>query len=475
MTRHLLTLLLVSCCCLLEARGSQIAEQVSKLDDPSIMDLVVKNGDAAVPDLIAALQGARPDLAAKALGLIKSKAAVSALLLISKTKDDELRATVTWAIVQCGGNESGTPLIALANDPYPAVRVAAINGLSNLQSAENDAALKRAVADSNSMVRMAAVDVIRRNHRADLFSSLAPLLAYKVVRVPEKKAEGSSEKPKLVDQVNWKEPNAQIRHAVICAVGETKAAEAIPPLIEALEREDSFNRQAIVKAIETIGPSAAGVCLGRIVPMVYDKDAFDNHMPILITNGTLAVIAGRLGDARCVSTLLSTLKIPRTELGKSKDVTELYIQTVQLLGKFKSDRAGRLLAELLKQSEIRQLTDAIQEAIRLIGRPAARPLAENMDDWRLAPIFLKLLREPELRTPKAEANLLKFLGLEADEVRLEATDTLGLYIYESILDEYDLPMLETMYLDPNGEVRACAKRWQDKITRKLEMGATHER
>lgn len=448
-------------------------EQVSKLDDPSIMDAIVKSGDAAVPDLIAALQGARPDLAAKALGLIKSKTALPALQVLSKSKDDELRATVAWAIAQCGGQEAGATLIALANDSYPAVRVAAINGLSEIRSAENDSALKRAVADSNSMVRLAAVDVIRRNHRADLFSSLAPLLDYKVVLVPEK-TERAAEKPKLVEKVNWKEPNAQTRHAVICAVGETKAAEAIPTLIEALEREDSFNRQAIVKAIENIGPSAAGVCLGRIVPMVYDKDAFDNHMPVLVNNGTLAVIAGRLGDARCVGALLNTLKIPRTELGKNKDVTELYIQTVQLLGKFKSDRAGRLLAELLKQSEIRQLTEAIQEAIRLIGRPAARPLAENMDDWRLAPIFLKLLREPELRTPKVEANLLKFLGMEADEVRLEATDTLGLYIHESILDEYDLPMLEAMYLDPNGEVRACAKRWQDKITQKLETRTSHD-
>jgi HEAT repeat protein len=299
-------------------------------------------------------------------------------------------------------------------------------------------------------------------------------LTYEIQRVPEKLPAGSQEKPKLVEKVVWVEPVPQVRHAAIRALGDAGATEAVPALIEALEREDSYNRQAIIKAIEAMGPKVIGACLGRIVPIPYEKDAFENHMPVLISNGTLAVIAGKLGDPRCIPTLLNTLKVPRQELGSNKDLTELYIQAVQLLGKFKCERAGRPLAELLKETSIRQLSEAAQQAISQIGRPAARPLAHNMSRWELAPIFLKLLRQPELRTVEARKDLLTFLSSEADEVRFEATQTLGLYIYESVLDEYDLPALETMYLDPNSEVRAASHVWQEKIKNKLESRTSGE-
>ena len=52
-------------------------------------------------------------------------------------------------------------------------------------------------------------------------------------------------------------------------------------------------------------------------------------------------------------------------------------------------------------------------------------------------------------------------------MRLEATETLGLYLLNGIMDEYDTPMLDAMYLDPNREVRATCKRWQEQIAKKL--------
>ena len=182
-------------------------------------------------------------------------------------------------------------------------------------------------------------------------------------------------------------------------------------------------------------------------------------MPLLINNGTLAVIAGQLNDARCVPDLLNTLKLPRNALGRDKDLTELFIQTVQLLGHFKVDSAGPPLAEILKETRVSQLSEACRVAILAIGRPAARALARNMDNWEVAPIFLKLLREPELQTVAAREGIITYLTHESDEVRLEATRTLGLYLEKGILDEYDLQLLDGMYLDPSREVRvACAER-----------------
>ena len=51
-------------------------------------------------------------------------------------------------------------------------------------------------------------------------------------------------------------------------------------------------------------------------------------------------------------------------------------------------------------------------------------------------------------------------------MRLEATRTLGMYLYEGILDEYDTPFLDAMYLDPNREVRVACAQWQQQITKK---------
>ncbi|HYG75478.1 MAG TPA: HEAT repeat domain-containing protein [Planctomycetota bacterium] len=445
------------------ARGGDYAEQVAHLDDPAVLERVIKAGASALADLTTALNGPRPDLAVQALGKMKLKQAVPELSKLLTAKDGELRAAAAWAIGECGSAESAAGLIALMNDPYARVRSSAAAALGALRTPDADAALRRSLQDANSDVRMAAVQTIRANKRSDLFSLLLPCLQFRIEKTILKK---EGQEAREVDTVVWTEPSAQVRLAAISTLSDLKAADAIPALIGALEREESFNRLTIIRAIEGMGPGAAGTCLGRIVPMPYEKETFARHMPILINNGTLAVIAGRLGDGRCVTALLETLKLPREKLGQDKDLTELYIHSVELLGKYKCDRAGRPLAELLKETRVRQLSEAIQAAIESIGRPAARPLARNMDDWSLAPVFLKLLRQPDLRTPVAREGILKFLGHESDDVRLAATETLGMYLMDGILDEYDQPLLDAMYLDPNKEVRATCKRWQEKLAKK---------
>jgi HEAT repeat protein len=194
-------------------------------------------------------------------------------------------------------------------------------------------------------------------------------------------------------------------------------------------------------------------------------------MPLLINNGTLAVIAGRLDDERSIPYLRKTLLLPTGNLGKDKDLTELYIHTVELLGKFKVERASRPLATMLKQTRIKQLSQATRIALRSIGKPAARPLARNAEDWTLAPVFLPLLREPALRTVSLRKTIIRFLAHESAEVRFEATETLGLYLYEGILDEYDIPLFEAMYLDPDRRVRQTCAKWKIKIQKRYGEGS----
>ena len=436
----------------------------ARLENPAELQKLIAAGAKSLPALKEAVKGSRPDLAVHALGKIRSAKAVAILSPLAEAKDGELRALVAWALGKCATREATAVLVELARDPYHPVRAAGVMALAKLPGKEADEALRRAVRDPAASIRRSAVNAIHRNRRRDLFGLLLPLLDYRLVMQNEA-AEGKPSK--LVEAVVWNEPAKHVRLAAIQALGALKVVDGLPSLIQALEREESFNRLRIIEAIEGFGETAASVCLGRIVPLPYDKQSLGKHLPILVNNGVLAVIAGTLGDERCVPMLLDTLKLPRQSLGRDKDLTELYIETVRLLGKFRVQKAARHLVELLKQTQVRQLSEATQEAVRNIGRAAARPLARNLDDWQMVPIFLPLLRQKELHTSAARESLIKFLGHESDDVRLEAVETLGLYLAEGVLDEYDLPLLESMALDHKAEVRARCEHWRKRVEQRI--------
>ena len=467
MSRRILAVL-----CTASIIGCLHARAEDTLDVPARFDEVVGKGNAAVAELVAALQGPQANRAAAALGRIGSPQAVAALLPLAASPEGEMRATVAWALGSCKDPAATPALLKLAEDPHAPARAGAFWALGRVGNLKSADALRRGTRDPDRNVRLALARGIAEGGQKAFFSVLTPRLDYDARWVLEPGEDGKiKEGQKPVEKVFWTEPDTAVRLAIVQALGTLGVIDAAPSIIYAMEREASFNRLACVAAIESFGPKAAGACLGRIVPTPYDKDAFDRRMPLLINNGTLAVIAGRLGDKRCVPYLLKTLKLPQGALGRDKDLTELYIQTVELLGGYKVEQAARPLAEMLKTTRVGQLSKALQAALLAIGRPAARPLARNADDWSLAPVFMPLLREPALRTRTVRDTLVKFLAHESDEVRREATDTLGLYIYEGVLDQYDIPLLEGMYLDPDRSVRQVCAKWKNKIAEKFGEGS----
>ena len=448
------------------------AAEPRSLEVPAYLDELVSKGDAAVAELVAALQGPHAYRAIDALGRIGSAKAVQPLLPLTGSPDGETRAAAAWALGRCKDSAALPALLKLAADPHAPARAAATWSLGRIADPKAADALRLAAQDPDRNVRLAAVRGIAEGKQPAFFAVITPRLDYqaRMVAVEDPATGKPKDPPELVEKVFWVEPDPAVRLACEQALAGLAVLDAAPALIYAMEREISFNRIVIVRALESLGPPAASVCLGRIVPTPYTKEAFDKRMPLLINNGTLAVIAGRLGDARCVPYLLKTLALPQNELGKDKDLTELYIATVEMLGRYKVEQAARPLAELLKTTRIQQLSAAIQAAIVEIGRPAARPLARNADDWSLAPIFLGLLRRPQLRTPILRETIVKFLSHESDQVRHEATETLGLYIHEGVLDQYDVPLLESMYLDPDRSVRQSCAAWKAKIAEKYGEG-----
>ena len=436
------------------------------LSRPADLEKLLTEGGDAIPELIASLDGPNALHAVSALGRIGKPVPLDILLPLLKSKDGEVRAAAAWAVGRCGNVSSAESLIPLTKDPHAPSRGAAFWSLGKLGAYEATETITAGITDPDRNVRLGLVRGIEAGGNSGFFPFLIDRLDYRVNLEQDKKDE-----KKLVERVDWIEPDAAIRLAVIQALGRLKVIDSLPALIYAMEREVSFNRLAIIQSFERFGTKASGVCLGRIVPTPYDKEAFEERMPLLINNGTLAVIAGRLDDERSIPYLRKTLLLPTGNLGKDKDLTELYIHTVELLGKFKVERASRPLATMLKQTRIKQLSQATRIALRSIGKPAARPLARNAEDWTLAPVFLPLLREPALRTVSLRKTIIRFLAHESAEVRFEATETLGLYLYEGILDEYDIPLFEAMYLDPDRRVRQTCAKWKIKIRKRYGEGS----
>ncbi len=436
------------------------------LEDPVQFEALLQKGEAALPELVAGLKGPRPDLAVQGMGRLKLPSAVPALLPLAADPDGELRAAVAWALGECRDPQSVAALIRLARDPYAPTRAAAMLALAELRRPEADTVLKAGCADPDGSVRLAAINAVRLAGRKDLAMCLTGLLAYEAL--PENAAKPAANDPLAAfsETVVWKEPNPQMRLAVVRAFAELKNPETVPTLILVLERETDFNRREVIRGLLGMGPSVAPVCLGRITTTPYEKDAFERYLPLLINNSTLAVIAGRLGDERCVPYLRETLKLPRQHLGADPVLTDLYIQTIDLLGRYRVERAAGPLVDLLKENSVKEVADAIEAALRQIGRRASQPLATRLDSYQLAPLFFRLLRDPELRSRAARDTIVKYLTEESDEVRLEATETLGLYLYEGLLDEYDMPLLEVMELDSNSGIGQSATQWRFKIGQK---------
>lgn len=458
------------------ASGGEVA-----LDDAVAFGALVDRGASAVPEVVAALAGPRPDLAAQALGAIGDAGAVAALIPLASSPDGELRATAAWALGRCGHPDAVAALIPLASDAYGPARAAAVIALAQIKAPGGDAALIAALDSDDESTRLAAIDALGALRRVDLLPYLARAIENRFEDLPNPRHVADPQQPETIPTVVWREPSARVRVAAVRALAGLNAIDALPALIGALEAENSFNRAAIVRAIAGMGQAAAAACLGRITPIRYDQAAIDARWPLLIANGTLAVIAGDLGDDRAVPHLLDTLALPHDKLGVDVDLTELYLHTVQLLGRFKVERAGRPLCHLLRAGEakVEELTIATAAAIRAIGRPAARPLAlalydakaPSLDQFPMAPVFLRLLREPELRTWHARAGILAYLAVDSPEVRYEAVETLGLYLAEGVLDAAELPALIAMERDPDVDVQRACARWRAAVALKLETGS----
>jgi len=411
---------------------------------------------------------------------------VPALEKLAADPAADVRANAAWALGRTGSPQAVPVLAKLIEESRSTpggqfIRQAAMASLAILASAAAapgpellDACVK-ALADPDADVRRAAITAIGKSARKETWRHLQPFIDYEMV---EDEIEGEfveADKKQQAGPANlvpkWREPDPTLRYAAITAINELRCIDAVPALAMAMEREGSFNRLACVQAIMNVGDAAAGVCLGRILilPISYEEAAPAGHKEPerywaeAINNGTLAVIAGKLGDKRCVPHLRNTLRLPMRDLGKDKDLTQLVIDSVRLLGAFKVEREAKRLAAMLKTCRIQQLSDALTDALTQIGPAAARHVARNLDDWQTSPVMLELLRREVFWTDEARDQLAAYLTHESDDVRRAATETFGLYLAKHVIEIYDYPLLKAQELDPDPVVRQSADKWLKQL------------
>ena len=453
-------------------QAGAFAQQVAAIEVADNLAAIKAAGKDALPDLLAAAEGSpRKDLMAMALGFTGDTQALPALQKLLADADPEVRANAAWALGRINAPQAAAALAKVADDRAAGglfVRQAAVASLAAMPSAESVDACVKVLSDPDRDVRRAAITAIGKSGRKACYRQLQPFLDYEMVEEVAETAAGkaaarpeAAKPPKLVPK--WREPDPTLRYATIKAIDELRCIDAVPKLAAAMEREDSFNRLACKQAILNLGEAASGVCLGRIVPISYEpilhREEVERFWSEAINNGTLAVIAGQLGDERCVPHLRDTLRLPMKDLGTDKDLTELVIDSVRLIGKYKVEREAKRLAAMLKDCRIQQLSDALAEALTGIGPAAARHLARNLSDWQTSPVIMELLRREPLWTSDARDELAAYLTHESDDVRRAATETFGLYLARHVIEPYDYPLLKAQILDPDPIVRDAAQKW----------------
>ena len=253
-------------------------------------------GEPAVTPLIALLASDDKDTrrwATFALGLIKSSKAVSPLSEKLEDGRSEVRKAAAVSLGEIGDPTAIPALVKALSSRDMETRHAAAEALGKIQSADAEEALIRAVSDQSEAVQLAAIGSLgrigglksaarlraaaRESRRA---VSRAAEMALKGMSFSPANAEeeaelavirgefqsaiqkGSSAVPALIRALAFKDPQMRLKAAE--SLGVLKPAEAVHPLIAALNDQDRAVQKASMKALAAIGSPALGPLQGSL-------------------------------------------------------------------------------------------------------------------------------------------------------------------------------------------------------------------
>lgn len=136
-------------------------EEAPRFQSPASAGLVVAlldDPDSGVVEAAAWALGELGDIALQD----KDRGATTKLAQVARTHPDPLAREAAVAALGALGDEAGLPAILDACQDKPAIRRRAVLALASFDNAEVDAALARAVKDTDWQVRQAAEDLLER-------------------------------------------------------------------------------------------------------------------------------------------------------------------------------------------------------------------------------------------------------------------------------------------------------------------------
>lgn len=314
-----------------------------------------------------------------------------------------VRYNAAVALGQVGGAEAVPPLIAVLNDPDPAVRQASVWALGRLGDTRAlEPLIGRLAYDESPEVHDGAMDALHAFGPAAVEALIAALYAQDVdVREAAARALGRLGDARAVDSLTALLPESpglfqKVNIAAAEALGRLGDARAVEPLTAALQATSFRTKEigrASAEALGHLGGPRAIESLVTALTNVDDSDVRDACVDALVEIGSPAVEAligavqddrglaryyatetlGRIGDPRAVELLTQML---HDDVGFSDEV-------VTALGQIGDPRAVGPLAERLRTEAVRWVgfehqAPILMAALGRLGVPAVEPLIEAL-------------------------------------------------------------------------------------------------
>jgi HEAT repeat protein len=261
------------------------------------------------------------------LPYLEDERVTAALVRALRHETPKVRAAAAGALAQAEGPEVSKYLLEALGDEDSWVRYFAARSLGRQQVAEGTDALARlAQADKSNHVRIAAVEALGRIGGESAARFVAPLV--------------KSDEPDLV-------------RAAITALGRITQPDALAPLFEALRSPDAEVRAAVVGALGERGGAESVEHLRRVAATDAEPTVFAAAIDALKRVGTPEAIAGLVSltaDAsrreQAVAALAQTKEALLEEVARGLSPQQsagVRRAVVEALGRMKSQRASELL------------------------------------------------------------------------------------------------------------------------------------
>ena len=315
----------------------------------------------SVAEQIAALKDddwAIREEAALALGTFRDARAVGPLVGLLRDADRAVRQAAIEALTAIG--DPSVPVLGQClSDPQAGVQEAASSVLAVIADERVLMPLIDALGNKDWIVRMHAAKGLGRIKDARAIEPLIPLLQDKVKAVREEATMALAEigdpaLPSLLAAL--KHPEWLVRLHAVEALGKSRSADAVEPLLWALFNDpDQAIREDVVRALGQLG----------------DGRAMDFLVTVMKEPGLrpLAVEAlGAIGDRRAVPVLIAVLEgndrpVPSRTVAGCGDRWDEEMETV--------GAAVRALGRLADESAIPALLNALQQTVTRADAAAA--------------------------------------------------------------------------------------------------------